>query len=146
MAQDKVTTVNDLYEEMVENGILFFDYKQPDSLATTICIDGTYGVFFDSSALDTTAKEKTVVAHECGHCFTGTTHAVNSPYDIIERHEYRADKWATYRLLPFQELLAALYEGCCEAWQLAERFNITETFVRRALDIYKNEDFHCVFL
>ena len=132
-------SVYDLYNEMIDNGILLFDYKQNGSPAATICMDGTYGVFLDSSILDTVAKERTVVAHECGHCFTGATHIIYSPYDVIEKHEYKANKWAAHRLVPPDELAQALQSGCTEPWQLAECFGVTEAFIQKVLCIYTRE-------
>lgn len=132
-------SVYDLYNEMIDNGIMLFDYRQNGSPAATICIDGTCGVFLDSRALDTVAKEKTVVAHECGHCFTGATHTVYSPYDIIEKHEYKANKWAAHHLIPPDELSQALHDGYTEPWQLADYFGVTEDFIERVLEIYQRE-------
>lgn len=135
-----MVSIYDLYNEMIENGIVLFDYKQNGSPAATICMDGLCGVFLDSRVLDTVAKERTVVAHECGHCFTGATHAVYSPYDIIEKHEYKANKWAAHRLIPPDELAHALRNGYTEPWQLAEHFGVTETFIEKVLDIYQREE------
>ena len=135
-----MVSVYDLYNEMIENGILLFDYKQNGTAAATIRINETYGVFLDSRILDTLAKEKTIVAHECGHCFTGSTHAIYSPFDVIEKHEYKANKWAAHRVMPIEEIKKSLRDGCVEPWQLAERFNVTEDFVKTALYIYQCED------
>lgn len=57
-----------------------------------------------------------------------------------ERHEYRADKWAVHALLPRQELERAVKEGCTEVWELAERFGLTEDFIRRAAYVYRCEE------
>ena len=136
-----MVSVYDLYNEMIENGILLFDYKQNGSPAATVCIDGACGVFLDTRVLNTVEKEKTVVAHECGHCFTGATHTVYSSYDIVEKHEYKANKWAVHRLIPPDELAHALRYGYTEIWQLAEYFGVTDDFVKKALLIYQNEQF-----
>ena len=62
-----------------------------------------------------------------------------SPYDIIEKHEYKANKWAAHRLIPPDELAQALRDGYTEPWQLAEHFGVTDTFIKKALRIYQNE-------
>lgn len=142
-----MVSVCDLYNELIDNGILLFDYKQNGSPAATVCIDGACGVFLDTRVLNTVEKEKTVVAHECGHCFTGATHTVYSSYDIIEKHEYKANKWAAHRLIPPDELAQALRDGYTEIWQLADYFGVTEDFINKTLSIYRSEEigiFRCL--
>ena len=126
-----------LYEEMHNSAIYLFDFC---GKAATIKMEDYYGIFFDTMANRTIAEEKEIIAHELGHCKTGTTHSISSSFELIERHEYRADKWAVHKLLPFEEYQQALQEGYTEIWQLAERFNVAEDFIRRAIQIYQNEE------
>lgn len=41
------------------------------------------------------------------------------------------------KLMPSDELLQAVQNGCVEVWELAEYFDVTEDFVRRACEIYR---------
>ena len=77
-----------------------------------------------------------IVAHEGGHIATGSTHRVNSPYDLIEKHEVKADKWAVRKLISEQALDDAVAEGNTELWQLAEHFGVTEEFMKKAVCWY----------
>ena len=43
-------------------------------------------------------------------------------------------------VLPFDDLLSAFERGMVEAWQLAEHFDVTEDFIRKAVDIYHRID------
>ena len=52
------------------------------------------------------------------------------------RHEYKANRWAIQRYLPFEELQKAMGAGHTEPWQLAEYFQLPEETVRRALHYY----------
>ncbi|MBD5384434.1 MAG: hypothetical protein HDR72_05490 [Ruminococcaceae bacterium] len=40
--------------------------------------------------------------------------------------------------MPYNELINACQQGNTEAWQLAEYFGVTEDFVLRAFEIYRN--------
>ena len=53
-----------------------------------------------------------------------------------QRHENRADKWAVTALIPVDALDDAVADGCTEVWELAERFQVTEEFVRKAVCWY----------
>lgn len=128
-----------LYRELQREGILVFEYTQRESKAVTVGNSSGYGIFLDSTRFETAAEELSVLAHEFGHCATGATHAVGSPLDLIEKHEYKADKWAAHRLLPPDKLREAADAGVTETWELAERFGVTEAFVRRTLYIYQCE-------
>ena len=128
-----------LYNALQENGILVFEYSQKDSKAVTIRNAFGYGIFLDTGHMETAAEELSVLAHEYGHCATGATHAVSSPLDLIVQHEYKADKWAAHYLIPPDKLRQAIEEGYIEPWELAERLNVTEDFLRRAVYIYQCE-------
>lgn len=128
-----------LYNALQENGILVFEYSQKDSKAVTIRNAFGYGIFLDIGHMETAAEELSVLAHEYGHCATGATHALSSPLDLIDQHEYKADKWAAHYLIPPDKLRQAVEEGYTEPWELAERLNVTEDFLRRTVYIYQCE-------
>lgn len=131
--------VKQLYQTLQQSGIKFYDYKVGKPKAITIFLNDKYGIFIDTSEIKSRAEEYCMIAHEGGHCITGCTHAVCSSLDLIEKHEYVADKWATHRIIPINDLKSALKKGCTEIWEIADYFGVTEAFVRRALDIYKRE-------
>lgn len=131
--------VKQLYQTLQQNGIKFYDYKIGKLKAITICLNNQYGIFIDTSEIKSEAEEYCMIAHEGGHCVTGCTHTVSSPLDLIEKHEYKADKWAVHKILPVEDFKYALKQGHTEIWDLAECFGVTEDFIRRALDIYKRE-------
>ena len=111
-----------------------------DDKAAAINLSGEYAIFIDTQKVDSIADELCTVAHEYGHCATGTTHYVSSPLDLVYKHEYKADKWAIHKLLPVEDIKKAMLSGCTEVWQLAEYFNVTERFLKRAIQIYQNEE------
>ncbi len=96
-------------------------------------------VAIDRRKLKTTAEEITCLCHELGHCMTGSFYNSHSLYDLRAKHEYRADKWAAYAALPYDNLVTAIEIGYTEVWQLAEYFNVTENFIRRTIYIYDCE-------
>lgn len=111
--------------------------------AAIIEMDGRYGVFMDFAHIATRAEELVAVAHEGGHISTGATHRLGSPYDLVEKHEYKADKWAIERLISPEELDDAVAEGCTELWQLAEHFGVTEEFMKKAVCWYTHGNLSC---
>lgn len=134
-----INTLLSLYNELQRDGILVFEHSQKSTKAVTIRNQLGCGIFIDTSHIETAAEELSILAHEYGHCATGATHAVYSPLDLIEKHEYKADKFAAHRLIDPVEMKKAIADGYTEVWQLAERFGVTEDFIRRTDYIYRCE-------
>ena len=95
-----------------------------------------YGIFIDESKFSETRKMKSAIAHEIGHCATGCTHKVCSPLDLVERHEYKANRWMIERYLPFEAMNEAMRRGYVETWALAEYFDAPEEDVIKAIHYY----------
>ena len=86
------------------------------------------------SKWSTTAKVH--LAHEIGHCVCGAFYNPYSSFDIRQKHEYRADKWAIKKLIPVDELDEAVAAGYTELWDLADYFGVTEEFMKKAVCWY----------
>ncbi len=99
--------------------------------------NGKCFIGIDPFEIETTAEERVHLAHEIGHCETLSFYNIYSSLDIREKHEEKADRWAVSRLIPACELAAAIKCGYCETWSLAEFFDVTEDFIRKAIRIYK---------
>lgn len=135
--------LDNLYQWLDKEGVFLFDRQLPfskkDSHATTIKLKPPFeawGIFLDKGRLRTAPEEKSALLHESGHYATGTTHEASSPFDLIEKHEYKADKWAVQRALSSDELDEAVVEGHIELWDLAEYFGVTEDLIRKAVCWY----------
>lgn len=134
--------LNKLREWLEGEGVLLFDrrleFSNLETKAATLKLepDGVVGIFLDRSRMSNAAEEKSCLLHEGGHYATGTTHRLYSPYELVERHEYRANKWAVQRLLSAEELDEAVAEGHTELWDLAEYFGVTEELMKQAVCWY----------
>lgn len=82
------------------------------------------------------ASERVHLAHELGHCLTGSFYNIYAAADLRSRHENRADKWAIRRLIPVSDLDDAIAAGHTELWDLADYFGVTETFLKKAICLY----------
>jgi len=110
----------------------------PMRRATSLSVplgDG-YAIALDPWKLGTLAQETVCLAHELGHCETGSFYNQYAALDVRQQHENRADKWAIRRLVPAEELDAAMADGCDTIPALADRFGVTEPFMRKAVCWY----------
>lgn len=110
----------------------------PMRRATSLSVplgDG-YAIALDPWKLGTLAQETVCLAHELGHCETGSFYNRFAKLDVRQRHENRADKWAIRRLVPEDDLDAAMADGCDTIPALADRFGVTEPFMAKAVCWY----------
>ena len=90
----------------------------------------------DEGVRDGGVQERVHLSHELGHCVTGSFYNIHAAVDSRRRQENRADKWAVTQLIPLDDLDDAIAQGCTELWELAERFGVTEEFVKKAVCWY----------
>lgn len=98
--------------------------------------NGSCCIALDPWKLSTLAEETVCLAHELGHCETGSFYNPYTKFDVIRKHETRADKWAIRCLVPAEALDQAVANGCTELWQLAEHFGVTEEFMKKAVSYH----------
>ena len=100
--------------------------------------DGDCVIGINPCQISSSADEYVKLAHEIGHCETGSFYNRYSPLDVVARHEVRADRWAIKKLVPKDKLDAAVADGRTEIWELAEYFNVTYFFMQKAVNFYQN--------
>lgn len=116
-------------------GILRFPLPNTGSMSL-MDEGGRCSIGMDPEVLDGGALERVHLGHELGHCVTGSFYSRSTAVDSRQRHENQADRWAVQNLIPVDDLDQAVAEGCTELWELAERFDVTEEFVRKAVCLY----------
>lgn len=129
--------VLDLYTLAEQQNIEVIDTALPENGSLSLMNDsGKCYIGIDESVMDGHALELVHMGHELGHCLTGSFYNRHTRFDVRQRHENRADKWAVTHLIPVDDLDEAVADGCCEIWELAERFGVTEQFMRKAVCLY----------
>lgn len=99
---------------------------------------GQYAIFLDFSQIQSTRLLRGVCSHELGHAATGALHKVSSPFELVERSEYRANRYVAQHFLKAEDFREAFAAGYTEIWQLAEYFELPEPDVRRALTYWRD--------
>ena len=95
-----------------------------------------YAIALDPWKLGSLAQETVCLAHELGHCKTGSFYNRHAALDIRQKHENRADKWAIRQLVPEDALDQAVADGYTDLPSLAEHFCVTVPFMRKAVCWY----------
>lgn len=125
--------LEEVYQDAQKQGARIYPWDIGFADAATIEIGGRYGIFIDFRRCQSMADFGWKLAHEVSHCATGCTHRLASSFDLIEKHEYKANRRQIETYLPLEELRKAMAKGYREPWQLAEVFNVPEEAICRAL-------------
>lgn len=132
-----MTELAELYQLAEEQNIAVdrFALKRREALSY-MDLDGSCYIAIDPDKLKGELDEKMKMAHEMGHCFTGSFYNKYATCDVRRKHEHRADKWAIRRLVPVAALVSAVAEGHTEIWDLADYFDVTEELMKKAICWY----------
>lgn len=125
-----------LYRLAEKRNIEIITLPLPETASMSIELQDACYIGIDNAVLDTSAEERTHLAHELGHCITGSFYNRHTQFDIRQRHENRADKWAVRRLIPKSDLDEAIASGYTELWELADFFGVTEDLIKKAVCLY----------
>ena len=117
----------------------WFSLAGAESLSVELA-DGKRCIAIDSQKMDTIAKEATCLAHELVHCVSGGFYTEYSPHGLIEKHEYKADKFAVLEMVPQEEYQQAVKDGHTEIYDLAGHFCVTEDLMKKAVCYYAHSN------
>ena len=137
--------LSQFYDYCKKNRVDVIPYLGAPQPGATIRDGAYYAVFLDFSKILSTRLLRGVCCHELGHIATGALHRVDSPYELVERSEYRANRYVAQHFLTAEAFREAFSAGYTELWQLAEYFELPETDIKNALTYWserKNIDFN----
>lgn len=124
--------LSDFFTYCKNNEIDVVPYTNCPSSGATFRDGDWYAIFLDFLQFRTLRDFRGVCLHELGHVGTGALHKVDSPFETVERSEYRANRWAAEHYLTVSDFREAFAAGYCEPWQLSEYFDLPESDVMKA--------------
>lgn len=127
------------YQFCENNDVDIIPYFNAPSEGTTIRDEDYYAIFLDIAKLTSIKVFNGVCLHEVGHVATGALHKVDSPYETVERSEYRANRWGFENYLKVEEFKEAFAAGYTELWQLADYFDLPEDTIKKALTYWTEQ-------
>ena len=126
----------DFYDYCKENSVDVIPFSCIPSPGATVRDGEHLAIFLDFTKIKTVQLLRGVCCHEMGHVATGSLHKVSSPYELVERSEYRANRYVARNFLTADAFRAAFAAGYTEPWQLAEYFDLPEQDIKKALSYW----------
>lgn len=132
-----MTELSALYRHAEQLNIPVFHLPLPRTGSVSMMDEqGRCAIGLDLPHRRTRTERRVRLAHELGHCATGSFYNSWSPADVRRLHENRADKYAVRLLISPEDLDEAVAEGFTEPWELAEHFGVDEAFLKKAVCLY----------
>ena len=129
-----------LYLEAEQSGItVLCGAELPLTKSVSLALpDGAMFIGIDDSVMQSRAEERVHLAHELGHCVTGAMYNIRCPIMPRQRYEKIADAYAIKKLVNEDELRRVIdeREGDISVWELSEWFDVTESFMKKAIEFY----------
>lgn len=135
MWQTTTSTAPDFFELARQNGVPVVEMRLPKSKSLSIPSGDTGIIGLDCSTRVPMREAQARVGHELGHCLYGGFYTRSTPYDVVGQHEWRADKWYILHAIP-RDTLFILLDQDLPIWEIAEKLNTTEQYVRKAYQYY----------
>ena len=127
----------DLYRQAEELNIPVCHLPLPETGSLSVMDgEGRCAIGLDLPSRHTETELRVRLAHELGHCVTGSFYNRHSPADLRRLHENRADRDAIRRLIPVEALDEAVAAGITDQWDLAEHFGVDLPCLQKALCLY----------
>ncbi|MCH1982457.1 ImmA/IrrE family metallo-endopeptidase [Ruminococcus sp. OA3] len=91
------------------------------------------------NTIPTTAQKCCVLAEELGHHYTTAGNILDQTATINRKQEYKARLWAYDKLIGLQGLIHAYAHGCKTWNETADFLEVSEEFLREAVDCYRSK-------
>ena len=131
-------SLDELYRDLEKAGITVIPCTFEENKSISLQKGKVIGI--DRQKLFGRVEERTILIHEEGNFVSGAFYFPYSPYLIRGQAEWRANKAAILMHIPKEELETCFAQGITELWDLAEYFNVTEDFMRMAVDYYREQE------
>lgn len=132
--------LNELYNLAENENITIFDWHVQDIDGIYLNYDKINAIGLNYDEFGTYIDEKCTLAHELGHYFTQSIYPISCQNQIlIDKSEYKANKFAINILIPYEDLKLAIKKGVTTIYNLAEYFEVKIDLMLFAINYYNNK-------
>lgn len=128
-----------LYNKMEKENIHYINHQLLFTRGAIAHCDDLTAIVVDDKQVKSQMSENTVLMQELGHYMAGAYYRTNSPYELIDKMEHKADKKAWEEFFPYEEIKSLMRKGLTTATQLAEYYNVESSYMARCLNYYYNQ-------
>ena len=128
-----------LYKKIEDENINYVNAQLFSTRGAIASCNNLTAIVVDDIQVKTVKGENTVLMQELGHYMSGAFYKTNSPYDLIEKQEHKADKKAWETFFPYEKIKELMRKGLTTVTQLAEYFDVESPYMARCVNYYYNQ-------
>lgn len=102
---------------------------------------GSPCIFMDYSRIDSQTEEKCILAEELGHYYYDAYYNIDSDQILIDKQEFRANKWVFKQLISPSKIKNLLSKGINTKYEIAEELGVTEDLLCLAYQYYTENNY-----
>lgn len=134
--------LNDLYHVAEIEDIKIYNHEIENANGAFINYKDINAIVLDYKKLDTSTKEKTVLAEELGHYYCDATYSLFcTDMNYISKQEYKAKKWAFKALVSPKQIKKLISKGITYSYQIADELGVSEDLVSTAYEYYLENNY-----
>lgn len=132
-----MTNYEKLLSNADDNNVAVYDnYDLKGTRLKGLYCDSTVAI---SSDLRTQKKKTCVLAEELGHFYTSTGNILDMSDTANRKQEQRARLWAYNKQVGLSGIIDCYKAHCRTLHDMAEHLNVTEKFLKDAIDCYRHK-------
>lgn len=132
--------LNELENLAERENIKITNYRMKKKKARIVNYGSPY-IFMDYSKIDSQTEEKCILAEELGHYYYDAYYTINSDQTLINKQEFRANKWAFKQLISPTKIKNLLSQGINTKYEIAEELGVTEDLLCLAYQYYTENSY-----
>ena len=129
-------TYDNLLEEAANEGLYIIENAAFKSKADGLINGNVIGI---NSKVRTTRKRSCVLAEELGHYHTTVGNILDQSTTSNRKQEHQARLWAYNKMIGLSGIISCYHAGCHTLSDMAEHLDVTEEFLKDALDCYRSK-------
>lgn len=128
-----------LYNILEDENIYYTNHALRNSNGMIAQYNDLTTIIVDEDKIQDTSSMNTVLVQELGHYYSGSYYKTYSPYELIEKLEFKADKRAWQKFFPYNKIKELMKKGLTTVTQIAEYYNVEVPYMARCLNYYYNQ-------
>lgn len=129
----------ELYKIMEEEHIYYINHSLDSTPGMIAHYNDLTAIIIDKEKIKSKIEENTILIQELGHYMANAYYSTNSKYELIEKMENKADKYAWEKFFPYEDLKKLMESGLTTVTQLAEYYNVEAPYMARCINYYYNK-------
>lgn len=123
---------------------LIIQHPDVDIVNVSFNSDKIKGLYCDgnvaiNSNIGTQKEKACILAEELGHHYTSSGTIIDMSDTNNRKQEHIARVWAYKKMISLESIIKAFESGCRNAYEFAEYLDVTEQFLKEALEYFKQK-------